>query len=142
MKNRAFHTPLLYIIPSLPHPVSADYFWIRYRGKIIIILFIINSFKSSNGFKISIWSIDRTLTGTTTLDQNGPESIGNEGVLYIPQSFRTGTSSLDDLVSYSGHLFGGRTPLDRCSWSIQQRKRVAQFLSVEILKKFSHDYIL
>ena len=26
MKNRAFHTPLLYIIPSLPHPVSADNF--------------------------------------------------------------------------------------------------------------------
>ena len=26
MKNRAFHNPLLYIIPSLPHPVSADYF--------------------------------------------------------------------------------------------------------------------
>ena len=25
MKNRAFHTPLLYIIPFLPHPVSAYY---------------------------------------------------------------------------------------------------------------------
>ena len=35
MKNRAFHTPLLYIIPSLPHPVSADYFRIRYRGKMV-----------------------------------------------------------------------------------------------------------
>ena len=35
MKNRAFHTPLLYIIPFLPHPVSADNFRIRYRGKMV-----------------------------------------------------------------------------------------------------------
>ena len=32
MKNRAFHTPLLYIIPSLPHPVSADYFQPRSKS--------------------------------------------------------------------------------------------------------------
>ena len=40
MKNRAFHTPLLYIIPSLPHPVSADYFWIRYRGKMVFSILV------------------------------------------------------------------------------------------------------
>ena len=33
-----------------------------------------------------------TLTGTTTLDQSGPGSNGNEGVLYIPQRFKCGTS--------------------------------------------------
>ena len=32
MKNRAFHTPLLYIIPSLLHPVSADYFQPRSKS--------------------------------------------------------------------------------------------------------------
>ena len=29
---------------------------------------------------------------------------GNEGVLYISKSSRTGASSLDSFVSYSGHL--------------------------------------
>ena len=40
MKNRAFHTPLLYIIPSLPHSVSADYFWIRYQGKMVFLILV------------------------------------------------------------------------------------------------------
>ena len=40
MKNRAFHTPLLYIIPSLPHFVSADYFRIRYRGKMVFSILV------------------------------------------------------------------------------------------------------
>ena len=31
----------------------------------------------------SIWPIDRTLPGTITLGQSGPESKGNEGVLHI-----------------------------------------------------------
>ena len=34
---------------------------------------------------ISIRPIDRTLSGATTLVQSGPESNGNEGVLYVPQ---------------------------------------------------------
>ena len=34
----------------------------------------------------SIWSIDKTLSGATTLGQSGPGSDGNEGVLRIPQS--------------------------------------------------------
>ena len=43
--------------------------------------------------------IDRTLTGTTPLGQSGPGSNGNEGVLNILQSSRTG-------ASYPGHLLG------------------------------------
>ena len=31
----------------------------------------------------SIWPIERTLSGATTLGQNGPGSNGNEGVLHI-----------------------------------------------------------
>ena len=55
----------------------------------------------------SIWPIDRTLSGATTLDQNGPGSDGNEEVLCIPQTFSiTGASASDGLVSCPGHLFG------------------------------------
>ena len=56
----------------------------------------------------SIWPVDRALSGATTSGQSGPGSDGNEGVLCIPQSSSiTGTSSLDCLVSYSGHSLGG-----------------------------------
>ena len=44
----------------------------------------------------SIWPIDRTLSGATTLSQSGPASEGNEELLHIPQSSSiTGTSPLD-----------------------------------------------
>ena len=36
----------------------------------------------------TIWPIDGTLTGTTTLGQSGHESNGNEGVHHIPQTSR------------------------------------------------------
>ena len=63
------------------------------------------------------------LTGTTTLGQSGPESNGNEGILYIPQSSRNGASSSDGLVLYPGHLLrlgGGLTLVQRYSWYILQ----------------------
>ena len=58
-----------------------------------------------------MWPTDVTLTGSTTPDQSGPKSNGNEGVLH-----RTGTSPSDTVVSYQGHLFfcgagRGATPL-------------------------------
>ena len=40
----------------------------------------------SKKLNISIWALDRTLIGTTTVGQSWPEINGNEGVLYIPQS--------------------------------------------------------
>ena len=53
-----------------------------------------------------IWSIDRTLSGTTSQSQSGPGSNGNEGVLCISQSSHiTGALPLDCLVSYSEHSF-------------------------------------
>ena len=59
----------------------------------------------------SIWPIDRTLSGATTLGQSGPGSNGNEVVLLIPQSSCiTGTSPSDCLVSYLGHLLGESYP--------------------------------
>ena len=52
----------------------------------------------------SIWSIDKTLSGATTLGQSEPGSNGNKGVPHIPQSSNiTGTSPSDCLVSYPGH---------------------------------------
>ena len=48
--------------------------------------------------------IGRTLSGATTVDQCGPESDGNKGVLRIPQSSSiTGAAPSDCLVSYLGH---------------------------------------
>ena len=60
-------------------------------------------------FKISILSIDKTLTGTTILGQSGPGSNGNERLLHTPQISRTGASSSDN-VSYhtqDTHFWGG-----------------------------------
>ena len=47
--------------------------------------------------------MDRTLTGTTMVGQSGPVSNGNEGVLHIPQSSRTGNFLSDSL----GQLLSG-----------------------------------
>ena len=60
----------------------------------------------------SIWPIDRTLSGATTLGQSGPASDGNEGVHCIPQSSSiTGTLPSDYLVSYLGRSLGLVLPL-------------------------------
>ena len=49
----------------------------------------------------------RYLSGITILDQGGPGSDGNKGVLRIPQSSSiTGASSSDCLVAYPGHSLG------------------------------------
>ena len=62
----------------------------------------------------SIWSIDKTLLDATTPGQSGPGMDGNKEVFRIPQSSSiTGTLPSDCLVSYPGHLFGGRLPLRR-----------------------------
>ena len=59
----------------------------------------------------SIWAIDRTLLGVTTLSQSGAGSDGNEGVLSVPQSSNiTGASPSDYLVSYLGHMLRGCVP--------------------------------
>ena len=54
----------------------------------------------------SIWLIDRTLSGATTLGQSGPGSDVNEGVLYIPQNIglvgRVFTNDLADQGSVPG----------------------------------------
>ena len=59
----------------------------------------------------SICPIDRALSGATTPSQSEPGSDGNEGVLYIFQSFSiTGTSPSDCLVSYLGHSLARSNP--------------------------------
>ena len=55
----------------------------------------------------SIWPIDRTLSGATTLGQSGSGTDGIEEVPHIPQSSSiTGTSPSDCLVSYLGDSLG------------------------------------
>ena len=66
-------------------------------------LFQIIQFSISTQFSY-IWSIDRTLSGATTLGQRGPGSDG------IPQSSSiTGNSPSDCLVSYLGHSLIGES---------------------------------
>ena len=61
----------------------------------------------SNSF---IWPTDTTLSGVTVPCQNGPGSNDNEGVLQIPNSFKTEASLEDGLMSYPGHFGGGTYP--------------------------------
>ena len=57
---------------------------------------------------LSIWPIDRVLSGVTTPGQSWPGSEENEEVLRIPQSSSiTGISPSDCLVSYAGDLLVG-----------------------------------
>ena len=56
--------------------------------------------------KSSIWPIDGTLPGATTLDQNLPGSKDNKRVLHIPQSSKTGASPSNGLRSHQDTLRG------------------------------------
>ena len=59
----------------------------------------------------SIWPIDKTLSGATTLGLSGPGRDVNEGVLRIPQSSSiTGTSPSVCLVLYPGFSLGRSYP--------------------------------
>ena len=54
----------------------------------------------------SIWYIDRTLSGATTLGQSGSGSDGHEGVLWNHQSSSTTAASPSDcLMSYPWHSY-------------------------------------
>ena len=79
----------------------------------------INGFKYSKGPNSSIWPLDGTLTGTTTLGPRGTRSNDSQGVFHIPQSSTTGASPWDGLVSYLGHLLSRVLLLYRDAVSIQ-----------------------
>ena len=84
------------------------------------VLFLRIEFSISIQFS-SIWPIDRTLSGATTMSK--PLSDGNERVLHIPQSTSiTGTSPSDCLVPYPRHLLRveALTPLQRSSRGLLQ----------------------
>ena len=54
-----------------------------------------------------IWPIGRILWGATTPGQSGPGSVGNKGVLCIPQSANIAEAATSDcLMSYPGHPLG------------------------------------
>ena len=54
----------------------------------------------------SIW---RTLSGATTPSQGGPESNGNEKVLYFTQISKTWDSLSDRLMSFPGQSLVGKS---------------------------------
>ena len=64
----------------------------------------LHTFSMSNS---SIWPIDRTLSGVTTLGQNEPGSNGNEEVLHIPWRSKGGASPSDCLASYPENSWRG-----------------------------------
>ena len=67
-----------------------------------------------------ISSIDRTLSGASTLSQSGLGSNGKQGVLCIPQSSKTGASLSDCFVSYPRHSLSGCSSWQRRSqWILQ-----------------------
>ena len=81
-----------------------------HRPNVKTVLFQAIQFSISTQFG-SIWAINRTWSGATTQGQNGSESDGNEGVIYLPQSSSiTGISPSDCLVSYPGHSLGESYP--------------------------------
>ena len=87
----------------------------------------------------SIWPIESTLSSAITLEQRGPRSNSNEGVLHILQSSSiTGTSESDCLVSYPGHSLGEFYPsagvqsvysIAPGEWAIQGVKCQDSFIS-------------
>ena len=48
-----------------------------------------------------------TLSSASTPDQSGTGSSGNDGVLHIPQSSKSGASPSDGLMLYPGHWLEG-----------------------------------
>ena len=68
------------------------------------VLFQVIQFRIGTQF-ISIWPINRSLSGATTPGKSGPGSDCNDGVLLIPQSSSvTGTLPSDCLVSVPEHF--------------------------------------
>ena len=59
--------------------------------------FVLHTVKWS---KSSIWPIDRSLWGTTTLGQSGSERKGDEVVLHVAQSSCTAASQSDELLCH------------------------------------------
>ena len=91
--------------------------------------------------KSSIYPIDRILSGASIPGQNGPGSNGNEEVLHIPQSSRTGVSLSDSLVSYLGHLLMGILPIFGDAVGVfyslsQPDKQVIAYLGVMAINEY------
>ena len=52
-----------------------------------------------------------TTIGSNSPSQSGPGSNSNEGIFHIPESSKTGVSSLNCLMSYLGHSLGVKSYL-------------------------------
>ena len=91
----------------------------------------------------SIWPIDRTLLGATTLGKSEPESDGNKSVLCIPQNASiTEATPSSCFVSYTGHSLEGLTPLQRWSRSSLWLGRLGNKNYAIIFKKINIPFIV
>ena len=75
----------------------------------------------------SIWSIDKTLSGSTTPDQSWPWSNGNEGVLHIPKSPRKEPRHKVVWCHIRGTRFGSLISQLRCRWCILHHQPTGLF---------------
>ena len=83
------------------------------------------------------WTIERTLTGTTTSGQSWPESNSNEHLLHIPQNARIRASLSNDLELHTGHslrvgvlLFANIKSARSTAltdWAEKERKKMLEF---------------
>ena len=64
-----------------------------------LFVYSLNGFKNLKWLNISLWPRDGMQTSTTSLEQCGPGTNGNEGVHLIPQNSRTGPSPSGGFVS-------------------------------------------
>ena len=90
------------------------------QSNVKTVLFQTTQFGISKQFS-SIWLIDRTLSGATTLGKSGPGSDGNKGVLCIlkvPVLLETHHQIV--LFHIQDTHYGSFTPLQRCSQCILQ----------------------
>ena len=78
----------------------------KYHYATLTIQFNISHLFAHRWSNSSIWYMDGTLTFTSTPGQSGLESNGNKEVLYILQSYWTGATPSNALVSYLGHPLG------------------------------------
>ena len=89
----------------------------------------------------STWPIDRTLSDATTLDQSGPGSDGNEGLLHFLQSSSfTGALPLDCLESYLGHSLYPSAEMQSvystapADWALEIRGKTETIQTTALLK--------
>ena len=95
------HSYMVQVLPRIGNSSIKHQLFVYTRLNYQTVLFLTIQFCTSH----SIQPIERTLSDATISGQSRPENNGNEGLLHITQSSKTGASPSDCLVSQIGHSF-------------------------------------